>query len=160
MFWNLFIGFLQNRLQRACLYGVDSGVVPITIQARDFSVSVVADDVSVGDTSNFSFLYEACDIRWHRPTEQCLHDDSVPSTWDHLDYFDRKIRYGLWKAAPDSFKTTTDRHDAVLAVRKVTSLCAISAKSQHAVNVMSVVGGKKSLSDRFHNGTAAQGTSS
>src|SRR5712675_1808108 len=160
MFWNLFIGFLQNRSQGACLYGVDSGVVPITIQARDFPVSVVADDVSVSDTSNLSFLYEACDIRRHRSTEQCLHDDSVLFTWDHLDYFNPKIRYGLRKAAPDFFKTTTDRHDAVLAVRKVTSLCAVSAKSQHAINVMSVVGGKKSLGDRFHIEIAAQGTSS
>src|SRR6266478_2781064 len=160
MFWNLFMGFLQNRSQGACLYGVDSGVVPITIQTRDFSVSVVANDVSVGDTSNLSFLYEACDIRRHRPTEQCLHDDGVLFTWDHLDYFDPKIRYGLRKAAPDFFKTTTDRHDAVLAVRKVTSLCAVSAKSQHAVNVMGVVGGKKSLGNRFHIGIAAQGTSS
>src|SRR6266436_320007 len=160
MFWNLFMGFLQNRSQGACLYGVDSGVVPITIQTRDFSVSVVANDVSVRDTSNLSFLYEACDIRRHRPTEQCLHDDSVLFTRDHLDYFDPKIRYGLRKAAPDFFKTTTDRHDAVLAVGKVTSLCAVSAKSQHAVNVMSVVGGKKSLGDRFHIGIAAQGASS
>src|SRR5260370_8133301 len=95
MFWNLFIGFLQNRSQGACLYGVDSGVVPITIQARDFSVSVVADDVSVSDTSNLSFLYEACDIRRHRPTEQCLHTHRFLSTSHHLDSSDPKIPTAL-----------------------------------------------------------------
>src|SRR5258708_31042479 len=105
MFWNLFMGFLQNRSQGACLYGVDSGVVPITIQTRDFSVPVVADDVSVGDTSNLSFLYEACDIRRHRPTEQCLHYDSVLFTCDHLDYFDPNIPYCLRIATPACFQT-------------------------------------------------------
>jgi len=98
--------FLQNRSQGACLMALIAVFVPITIQgARFFPSSVVADDVSVGDTSNLSFLYEACDIRRHRPTEQCLHDDSVLFTWDHLDYFDPKITVGLRKPRPDFFKT-------------------------------------------------------
>jgi len=47
------------------------------------------------------------------------------------------------------FKATPDRHVAFLAVRKIPSLRAVSAKSQHAVDVMTVVGGEKLFGDRL-----------
>src|ERR1700733_16314681 len=69
---------------------------------------------------------------------------------DHLVYFDTEIRHGPQQAAPDLFKTTPNRHEAFLAIRKVSSLCAVSAKSQHAFDIMSVIGGEKLSGDRLH----------
>ncbi len=104
----------------------------------------------MGDASDLAFLHEARDIRWHRPAEQRLHHDGVLFALDHLDDFDPEIRDGLRKAAPDLFKAATDRHDTVLAIGKVSSLCAVGAKSEHAFDIMSVIGGEELLGDRFH----------
>src|ERR1700733_397163 len=150
IFWNLFIGLSGLRLQRARLNGVDGGVVPVTIQARDFAAGVEANDVSVGYASDLTFLYKAWDVRWHSPAEQCLHHDGVLFGLDHLDNFHPEIRYGLRKAPPDLFKPAADRHDTVLAIGEVPPLCIVSAKSEHAFDVMSAVGGEKFLGDRLH----------
>ena len=137
------------RSQNARLNGVDGGVVPITIQAHDFALRAVADDVGVGDAVRPPFRYKARDIRRHGATEQRLYDDDVAFALDHLNYFDSEIGHCSQKAAPDLFKATPDRHVAFLAVGKIPSLRAVSAKSQHAVDVMSVVGGEKLFGDRF-----------
>jgi len=84
------------------------------------------------------------------PTKQRLYHDDVSFGLDHLVYFDTEIRHGSQQAAPDLFKATPDRHEAFLAIRKVSSLCAVSAKSQHAVDIMSVIGGEKLSGDRLH----------
>src|SRR5260370_11481798 len=147
---NLFIAVSPDILQNARLNGVDGGVVPITIQTRDFAVRVVADDIGVGDAIGLAFRYKTRDIRRHGPTEQRLYHDDVSFGLDHLVYFDTEIRHGPQQAAPDLFKATPDRHEAFLAIRKVSSLCAFSAKSQHAVAIMSVIGGGKTFSARPH----------
>src|SRR5712672_1409209 len=78
-----------------------------------------------------------------------LYDDDVAFALDHLNYLDSEIGHCSQQAAPDLFKATPDRHVAFLAVRKIPSLRAVSGKSQHAVDVMTVVGGEKLFGDRL-----------
>src|SRR5277367_3838437 len=103
----------------------------------------------MGDESDFAFLHKAGYFRWHGSTHQRLHHDDVSFSRDDLDYFSFKIRYSLRKAAPDLLKAATDRHNAVLAIRNVSALCAVGAKSQHGVHIVSGIGSKKVLGDLF-----------
>src|SRR5882762_5789237 len=137
------------RLEGARLDSVYGGVVPIAIQARDLAVRVEAYDVSVGDPPNLTLFYEARDIRRHRSTDQRLHYDGVLFSLDHLDDFGPEVGDGLRKAAPNLFKAAADWHDTVLAVGDISSLSPLSAKSEHAVDVMRVISGEEFLSDRF-----------
>src|SRR5271155_2005233 len=104
----------------------------------------------MSDAVGLTLRYKARDIRRHRPTEQRLYYDDVTLGLDHFVYFDSEIRDGPQQTAPDFFKTTSDRHDAFLAIRKIPSFRAVSAKSQHAVDIMSVIGGEKFFGDGFH----------
>src|SRR6202166_4113315 len=137
------------RLEGARLDSVYGGVVPIAIQARDLAVRAEAYDVSVGDPSDLTLFYEVRDIRRHRSTDQCLHYDGVLFDLDHLDDFGPKVGDGLRKAAPNLFKAATDGHDTVLAVGDASPLGPLSAKCEHAVDVMRVISGEEFLSDRF-----------
>src|ERR1700691_4395478 len=137
------------RLEGARLDSVYGGVVPIAIQARDLAVCIETYDVTVGDSSDLTLFYEASDIRWHRSTDQRLHYDGVVFGLDHLDDFGPEVGDRLRKAAPNVFKAATDWHDTVLAVGDISSLSPLSAKSEHAVDVMRVIGGEEFLGDRF-----------
>src|SRR5271170_4531149 len=123
------------RLERARLDSVYGGVVPIAIQARDLAVRVEAYDVSVGDPSDLTIFYEARDIRRHRSTDQRLHYDGVLFGLDHLDDFGPALGAGRRKAAPNVFKTASDRHDTVLALGDISTLSPLSAKSEHADDI-------------------------
>src|SRR5258708_10908545 len=90
--WNLFIAVSPDILQNARFNGVDGGVVPITIQTRDFAVRVVADDIGVGDAIRLAFRYKTRDIPRHGPTEQRLYHHHMSFRLDHLLYFDTQIR--------------------------------------------------------------------
>src|SRR5258708_16187448 len=142
-------GFDQMRLEGARLDSVYGGVVPIAIQARDLAVRVEAYNVGVGDPPDLTFFYEARDIGRHRSTDQRLHDDGVLFRLDHLDDFGPEVGNGLRKAAPNLFKAAEDWHDTVLAVRDISPLSPLCAKSEHAVDVMRVISGEEFLSDRF-----------
>src|SRR5271156_1068280 len=137
------------RLEGARLDSVYDGVVPIAIQARDLAVRVEAYDVSVGNPSDLTRFYEARDIRRHCSTDQRLHYDGVLFGLDHLDDFGPEVGDCLLKAAPNVFKAPTDWHDAVLAVGNISPLSPLSAKSEHAVDVMRVISGEEFRSDRF-----------
>src|SRR5271156_6481186 len=137
------------RLEGARLNRVYGGVVPIAIQARDLAVRVEAHDVGVGDPSDLTLFNEARNIRRHRSTDQRLHDDGVLFGLDHLDDFGPEVGDGLRKAAPNLFKAATDWHDTALTVRDISSLSALGAKSEHAVDVMRVISGEEFLGDRF-----------
>src|SRR6266403_1990227 len=137
------------RLEGARLDSVYGGVVPIAIQARDLAVRVEAYDVSVGDPSDLTLFYEARDIRRHRSTDQRLHYDGVLFGLDHLDDFGPEVGDGLRKAAPNLFKAATDWHDTILAVGDISPLSPLSAKSEHAIDVMRVISGEEFLGDRF-----------
>src|ERR1700691_1675240 len=136
------------RLEGARLDTVYGGVVPIAIQARDLAVRVEANDVSVGDPSDLTLFYEARDIRRHRSTDQRLYYDGVLFGLDHLDDLGPEVGDGLRKAAPNLFKATTDWHDTVLSIGDISSLSPLSAKSEHAVDVMRGISGEEFLGDR------------
>jgi hypothetical protein len=87
--------------------------------------------------------------RWYRPAHHSLDDGGV-SFSEHLDYFDAEIGDGLRKGAPDAVKAAPNRHNTVTAIRSVSSLCIISAKSEHAFDIMSVIGGEELFGDRFY----------
>src|ERR1700679_2943485 len=96
-----------------------------------------------------AFMAEARDIGRHLSTDQRLHDDGVLFGLDHLDDFGPEVGDGLRKAAPNAFKAATDWHDTLLAIGEISSLSPLSAKSEHAVDIMSVISGEEFLSDRF-----------
>src|SRR5258705_13764686 len=85
--WNLFIAVSPDILQNARLNGVDGGVVPITIQTRDFAVRVVADDIGGGDAIGLAFRYKTWGIRRPGPTEQPLYPHDVSFGPGHLVFF-------------------------------------------------------------------------
>src|SRR5271154_1101357 len=144
-----FLFFLAVILQGASHYCVYGGIVPITIQARNFTVGVVANDIGVCDAVGLTFRYEARDIRRHSAAKQRLHYYDVSFGLDHLIYFNSKIRHGLQQASPDLLKAAAKRHDTLFAIRKVSPLRAVSAKREHGIDIMLVVGGEKHLGDRF-----------
>src|SRR5580658_3196539 len=135
--------FDRTCLQGARLDRVDCAVIPVAIQARDFALRVVPYDIYVGDAADLALLYKAGYIRGHSSTNQGLHNNGVVFSLDYLDNFGPEIGYGLWKAAPNLFKAAADGCDTVLAIGKVTPLCAVSTMSQHAIDIMVVVGGKE-----------------
>jgi hypothetical protein len=105
--------------------------------------------LSVGDPSDLTLFYEARNVRRHRSTDQRLHYEGVLFGLDHLDDFGPEVGDGLLKAAPNLFKAATDRHDTVLAVGDISPLSPLSAKSEHAVDVMRVISGEEFLGDRL-----------
>src|ERR1700679_3335100 len=133
------------RLEGARLDTVYGGVVPIAIQARDLAVRVEAHDVSVGDPPDLTLFYEARDIRRHRSTDQRLHYDGVLFGLDHLDDFGPKVGDGLRKAAPNLLKGATDLDHTVLPVGDISPFSPLSAKGEHAVDVMRVISGEEFL---------------
>src|SRR6267142_3637626 len=138
------------RLQSARFDRVDGGVVPVTVQARYFTVRVVADDVRMGDAIDLAFLYDPRDVGRHRPDKQSLHRDGVAFALDQFDDLDPEVRHRMREAAPDILEAAPDRHEAVLAVGQVASPGALGAQGQHAVDVVSVVCGEELLGDRLH----------
>src|SRR6267142_4625906 len=98
------------RLQRARFDRVDGGVVPVTVQARYFTVRVVADDVCMGDAIDLAFLYDARDVGRHGPAKQGLHRDGLAFALDQFDDLDPEIRDGLRESAPDILEAAPDRH--------------------------------------------------
>src|SRR5258708_10413704 len=78
-----------------------------------------------------------------------MHNNSVAFGVDQLDNFCPEMGNGLRKAAPNLFKAATDWHDTALAVRDISPLSPLSAKSEHAIDVMRVIVGEELLRDRF-----------
>src|SRR5580658_3970928 len=102
--------------QGARLDRVDGSVVPVTIQTRNFAVSVEPYDVGVGNASHIAFLDNSGDIRRHRSADQGLDHNGVVLGFNHLDDFGSKIGDGFGEAAPYHLEPAADRHDAVFAI--------------------------------------------
>src|SRR5271170_548213 len=140
----------EQRLHGAWLDAVEDGVVPISVKARNFALRVEAQEIGVGNEHDLRLLCDAGYIRWYRPAHHGLDYDRVSFGKHHLDHFDLEIGDGLRKGAPDAVEAAPNRHEAVSAIGSVSSLCIISAKSEHAFDVMSVIGGEKLFGDGFH----------
>src|SRR5208282_2871107 len=78
-----------------------------------------------------------------------LDHDCVPVGRNQLDHFDSKVRNGIRKRAPNDIDATTDRHDALAAVRSISSERAICAESEHAINVVGIVRSEELLGGRY-----------
>ncbi len=70
------------------------------------------------------------------PAHLGLDHHYVPLGRDQLDHFDSEVRNCIRKSAPNNIDATTDWHDALAAVRSISSECAICAESEHAINVV------------------------
>src|SRR5271154_2388218 len=51
--------------------------------------------------------------------------------------------------APNDIDATTNWHHALAAIRSISSKCAIRAKSEHAINVVCIVGSEELLGNRY-----------
>src|ERR1700678_4593338 len=81
----------------------------------------------------------------YEPAHFSLDHDCVPVGRNQLDHFDSKVRNGIRKRAPNNIDATTDRHDALAPVRSISSRCAIRAKTEHAIDVVGIVGSEELL---------------
>src|ERR1700722_11635081 len=61
----------------------------------------------------------------------------------------RKFGTAFGNARQNNIDATTDRHDAFAAVWGISSQCAICAKSEHAINVVGIVGSEELLGGRY-----------
>src|SRR5271154_7446122 len=61
----------------------------------------------------------------------------------------RKFGTAFGNARQNTIDATTDWHDALAAVRSISSECAICAESEHAINVVGIVGSEELLGSRY-----------
>src|ERR1700675_4193920 len=133
----------------ARLDAVQDGVVPIGVKARNFSVRVETQNVAVRDVYVLALLCNSRHFGRYRPAHLGLDHHCVPLGRDQLDHFDSKVRNGIRKRAPNNIDATTDRHDAFAAVWGISSQCAIRAKTEHAIDVVGIVGNEELLGGRY-----------
>jgi len=118
-----------------------AGVVPITIQAHDFALRAVADDVGVGMRSDLPFRYKARTSAGMAPPSNALYDDDVAFAW--IISTTSTPKSGTAPAGRARFvQGHPGSHGRFSCRKEDTVLRAVSAKSQHAVDVMTIVGGE------------------
>src|ERR1700733_11276857 len=61
----------------------------------------------------------------------------------------RKFGTAFRKPVPNNVDATTDWHDALAAIRSISSKRVIRAKSEHALNVVCIVGSEELLGNRY-----------
>src|ERR1700690_2041121 len=118
---------------------VEDGVVPVSVEPCDFGVGVETQNVAVRDVYVLALLRNPMHFRRYGPAHLGLDHNHVPLGRDQLDHFDSKVRNGIRKRAPNNIDAPTDWHDALAAVRGISSECAICAESEHAINVVGIV---------------------
>src|SRR5580658_6924466 len=124
---------------------VEDRVVPVSVEPCDFGIRVETQNVAVGDMYVLAVLCDPRNFGRYRPAHLGLDHDYVPVGRDQLDHFDSEVRNGIRKRAPNNIDAATDRHDAFAAVWGISSPCAIRAKSEHAINVVGIVGSEELL---------------
>src|SRR6266436_5288817 len=133
----------------ARLDAVQDGVVPIGVKARNVSVRVETQNVAVRDVHVLALLCNSRHLGGYRPAHLGLDHHCVPLGRDQLDHFDSEVRNGIRKRTPNNIDATTNWHHALAAVRSIPSKCAICAKSEHAINVVCIVGSEELLGNRY-----------
>src|SRR5580698_392276 len=128
---------------------VKDGVVPVSVEPCDFGVRVETQNVAVRDVYVLALLCDPRNFCRYGPAHLGLDHDCVPVGRDQLDHFDSEVRNCIRKGAPNNINATTDRHDALAAIRCISSYCAICAKSEHAINVVGIVGSEELLGCRY-----------
>src|SRR5580698_11018129 len=128
---------------------VEDGVVPVSIEPSDLGIRVETQNVAVRDVYVLALLCDPRNFCRYGPAHFSLDHDCVPAGGDQLDHFDSKVRNGIWKRAPNNIDAITDRHDAFAAVWGISSQCAIRAKTEHAIDVVGIVGSEELLGGRY-----------
>jgi hypothetical protein len=132
-------------LQRAWFDTVYCCVVPVSVKARDLTMRAETQDVGVRYEYDFTLLRNARSIHGHRPAHDGLDYQGRFLGKDYLYYLYSEVRDDLRKGTPNGVKATTNRHDAVAAVRGVPSLGILSTEREHLVDIVSVIGGEELL---------------
>src|ERR1700686_969304 len=122
---------------------VEDGVVPVSVEPCDFGVRVETQNVAMRDVYVLALLRDPGNFCRYGPAHFSLDHDCVPVGRDQLDPFDSKVRNGIRKHAPNNIDATTDRHDAFAAVWGISSHCASCAKTEHAIDVVGIVGSEE-----------------
>src|SRR5277367_6051244 len=128
---------------------VEDGVVPVSVEPCDFGVRVETQNVAVRDVYILALLCNPMHFRRYGPVHLGLDHHGVPLGRDQFDHFDPEIRNGIRKRAPNNIDATTDWHDALAAVRSISSERAICAESEHAIDVVGIVGSEELLGSRY-----------
>src|SRR6202041_807646 len=123
--------------------------VPIGVKARNFPIRVETQNVAVRDMYVLAFLGNPRHFGRYGPAHLGLDHHCVPLGRDQLDHFDSEIRNGIRKRAPNNIDATTDWHDALAAVRSISSECAICEESEHTINVVGIVRSEELLGSRY-----------
>src|SRR5208282_6070267 len=132
----------------ARLDAVQDGVVPIGVKVLNFSVRVETQNVAMRDVYVLALLCNSGHFGRNRPAHLGLDHHCVPLGRDQLDHFDSEVRNGIGKRTPNDIDATTNWHHALAAVWGISSKCAIRAMSEHAINVVCIVGSEELLGDR------------
>jgi hypothetical protein len=77
-----------------------------------------------------------------------LDHDGVPLPEDRLNDFHSEIRDGLGKRVPNDVNAATNWDNAIAAVGGVSPLGAFRTESDHAFDIMSIIGGEELLGSR------------
>src|SRR6202051_3874103 len=133
------INTFMAALDAARLDTVEDGVVPVSVEPCDFGVRVETQNVAVRDMYVLAFLCNARHFGRYGPAHLGLDHHCVPLGRDQLDDFDSEVRNGIRKRAPNNVDATTDWHNALAAIRSISSERAICAESEHAINVVGIV---------------------
>src|SRR5580704_18651756 len=127
---------------------VEDGVVPVSVEPCDFGVRVETQNVAVRDVYVLALPCDSRHFGRYGPTHLGLDHHYVSLGRDQLDHFDSKVRNGIRKRAPYTIDATTDWRDALAAVRSISSERAICAESEHAINIVGIVGSEELLGSR------------
>src|SRR5277367_2095137 len=100
---------------------VEHGVVPVSVEPCDFGVRVETQNVAVRDVYVLALLCNPRHFGRHGPAHLGLDHHCVPLGGDQFDHFDSEVRNGIRKRAPNNIDATTDRHDALAAIRSISS---------------------------------------
>src|SRR5271155_5390905 len=142
-------GYWLTQSDAARLDTVEDGVVPVSVEPCDFGVRVETQNVAVRDMYVLAFLCNPRHFGRYGPAHLGLDHHCVPLGSDQLDHFDAEVRNGIRKRTPNDIDATTNWHHALAAVRSISSKCAIRAKSEHAINVVCIVGSEELLGNRY-----------
>src|SRR6202049_4587466 len=118
-------GHLAYSSDAARLDTVEDGVVPVSVEPCDFGVRVETQNVAVRDMYVLAFLCNPGHFGRYGPAHLGLDHHCAPLGSDQLDHFDSEVRNGIRKRAPNNIDATADWHDALAAIRSISSLCAL-----------------------------------
>src|ERR1700723_2969410 len=128
---------------------VEDRVVPVSIEPSDLGIRVETQNVAVRDVYVLALLCDPRNFCRYGPAHFSLDHECVAVGRDQLYHFDSKVRNDIRKRAPHNIDATTDRHDAFAAVWGISSQCAIRAKTEHAIDVVGIVGSEELLGGRY-----------